>query len=48
MAAVTTIWELNLYERGAVIAIVLVAVDAMGYADSTADDFWIYWDDLTV
>ena len=30
------------------IAIALVAVDAMGYADSTADDFWIYWDDLTV
>ncbi len=25
-----------------------VAVDASGYASGTGDDFWVYWDDLTI
>ncbi|MCC6019913.1 MAG: hypothetical protein LM577_00880 [Thermoproteaceae archaeon] len=42
------LWSYTLYERGAVIAVALAAADASGRADGTADDFWIYWDDLTV
>jgi len=41
-------WSYTLYEQGAVLAVALVAVDATGYQDGAADDFWIYWDDLTI
>jgi hypothetical protein len=41
-------WSYTLYEQGAVLAVALVAVDATGYRDGTADDFWVYWDDLTL
>jgi len=41
-------WSYTLYEQGAVLAVALVAVDATGYRDGTADDFWVYWDDLTI
>ena len=34
--------------RSAVLAVAFVAVDATGYQDGAADDFWIYWDDLTI
>jgi hypothetical protein len=30
------------------LAVAFVAVDATGYRDGTADDFWVYWDDLTI
>ncbi|MEM4492520.1 MAG: hypothetical protein QXJ71_02005, partial [Pyrobaculum sp.] len=33
---------------GAVLYIGLAAVDAMGYSDGAVDDFWVFWDDLTV
>ena len=33
---------------GAVLYIGLAAVDATGYSDGAVDDFWVYWDDLTV
>jgi hypothetical protein len=41
-------WSYTLYEQGAVLAVVLVAVDATGYQDGAADDFWVFWDDLTI
>jgi hypothetical protein len=41
-------WSYTLYEQGAVLAVALVAVDATGYRDGAADDFWVYWDDLTI
>jgi hypothetical protein len=41
-------WSYTLYEQGAVLAVALVAVDATGYRDGTADDFWVFWDDLTI
>jgi hypothetical protein len=41
-------WSYTLYEQGAVLAVALVAVDATGYRDGTADDFWVFWDDLTL
>jgi len=41
-------WSYTLYEQGAVLAVAFVAVDATGYQDGAADDFWVYWDDLTI
>jgi hypothetical protein len=41
-------WSYTLYEQGAVVAVALVTVDATGYRDGTADDFWVFWDDLTI
>ncbi len=41
-------WSYTLYEQGAVVAVAFAAVDASGYASGTADDFWVYWDDLTI
>jgi len=41
-------WSRTLYEQGAVVAVAFVAVDASGYASGTANDFWVYWDDLTI
>jgi hypothetical protein len=38
----------RLYEQGAIVAVAFVAVDASGYASGTADDFWVYWDDLSI
>jgi len=41
-------WSYTLYEQGAVLAVAFVAVDATGYQDGVADDFWVFWDDLTI
>ncbi len=41
-------WSHTLYEQGVVVAVAFTAVDASGYASGTADDFWVYWDDLTI
>ncbi len=41
-------WNYTLYEQGAVLAVAFVAVDVSGYASGTGDDFWVYWDDLTI
>jgi len=41
-------WSYTLYEQGAVVAVAFTAVDASGYASGTADDFWVFWDDLTI
>ncbi len=41
-------WNYTLYEQGAVLAVAFVAVDATGYRDGTGDDFWVFWDDLTI
>jgi hypothetical protein len=41
-------WSYTLYEQGAVVAVAFTAVDASGYASGTANDFWVYWDDLTI
>jgi hypothetical protein len=41
-------WSYTLYDQGAVVAVAFTAVDASGYASGTADDFWVYWDDLTI
>jgi hypothetical protein len=41
-------WSYTLYDQGAVVAVAFAAVDASGYASGTADDFWVYWDDLTI
>ncbi|MFZ8812053.1 MAG: hypothetical protein ACO2PN_28625 [Pyrobaculum sp.] len=41
-------WSYTLYEQGAVAAVAFVATDNHGYASGTADDFWVYWDDLTI
>jgi hypothetical protein len=41
-------WNYTLYDQGAVVAVAFAAVDATGYRDGTADDFWVFWDDLTI
>jgi hypothetical protein len=41
-------WSYTLYDQGAVVAVAFTAVDASGYASGTGDDFWVYWDDLTI
>jgi len=41
-------WSYTLYEQGTVLAVALVAVDATRYRDGAADDFWVFWDDLTI
>jgi hypothetical protein len=41
-------WNYTLYDQGAVVAVAFAAVDASGYDYDTADDFWVYWDDLTI
>ena len=41
-------WSYTLYDQGVVVAVAFTAVDASGYASGTADDFWVYWDDLTI
>ncbi len=41
-------WSYTLYEQGAVVAVAFAAVDATGNAVDTKDDFWVYWDDLTI
>jgi len=41
-------WSYTLYDQGAIVAVAFAAVDASGYASGTADDFWVYWDDLTI
>jgi len=41
-------WSYNLYDQGAVVAVAFATVDASGYASGTADDFWVFWDDLTI
>jgi hypothetical protein len=42
-------WSYTLYDQGAVVAVAFTAVDASGYiAWSTADDFWVFWDDLSI
>jgi hypothetical protein len=41
-------WSYTPYEQGAVLAVAFAAVDATGYRDGTGDDFWVYWDDLTI
>jgi len=41
-------WSYTLYDQGAVVAVAFTAVDASGYASGTGDDFWLFWDDLTI
>ncbi len=41
-------WSYTLYEQGAVLAVAFAAVDASSYASGTANDFWMFWDDLTI
>jgi hypothetical protein len=41
-------WSYTLYDQGAVVAVAFTAVDASYYASGTANDFWVYWDDLTI
>jgi hypothetical protein len=41
-------WSYTLYDQGAVAAVAFTAVDASYYASGTGDDFWVYWDDLTI
>ncbi len=41
-------WSYTLYEQGAVVAVAFAAVDASYYASGKKDDFWVYWDDLTI
>jgi hypothetical protein len=41
-------WSYTLYEQGAVVAVAFTAVDASYYASGTANDFWVFWDDLTI
>jgi len=41
-------WSYTLYEQGAVVAVAFTAVDASYYDAGTANDFWVYWDDLTI
>jgi hypothetical protein len=41
-------WSYTLYDQGAVVAVAFTAVDALGYGSGTANDFWVYWDDLTI
>jgi len=35
-------------QSGSVLYVALVAVDASGNAPGTADDFWVFWDDLSL
>jgi hypothetical protein len=42
------LWSYTLYEQGTVLAVALVAVDATRYQDDARDDFWVFWDDLTI
>ncbi len=35
-------------DQGAIVAVAFAAVDASGYGPGTADDFWVFWDDLRV
>jgi hypothetical protein len=48
MAAGNYQWSYTLYEQGAVVAVAFAAVDATGYRDDETDDFWVFWDDLTI
>jgi hypothetical protein len=42
-------WSYTLYDQGAVVAVAFTAVDASSFVGgSTAGDFWVYWDDLTI
>ncbi len=41
-------WSYTLYEQGAVVAVAFAAVDASDYASGRKDDFWVFWDDLTI
>jgi hypothetical protein len=41
-------WSHTLYDQGAIVAVAFTAVDASYYAPGTANDFWVYWDDLTI
>jgi hypothetical protein len=42
-------WNYTLYDQGAIVAVAFTAVDASYYdASGTANDFWVYWDDLTI
>jgi hypothetical protein len=42
-------WSYTLYDQGAIVAVAFTAVDASYYdASGTANDFWVYWDDLTI
>jgi hypothetical protein len=41
-------WSYTLYEQGAVVAVAFTAVDASYYGSGTGDDFWVFWDDLTI
>jgi hypothetical protein len=41
-------WNYTLYDQGAIVTVAFTAVDASYYAAGTADDFWVYWDDLTI
>jgi hypothetical protein len=42
-------WSYTLYDQGAVVAVAFTAVDASSYVGgSTADDFWVFWDNLTI
>jgi len=34
-------------QQGSILYIAFAAVDASGNADGTADDFWVFWDDLS-
>ncbi|MEZ0319563.1 MAG: hypothetical protein ABWK05_06200 [Pyrobaculum sp.] len=44
----TSSFSYTLTAPGALLYLALVAVDASGYADGTADDFWVYWDNLSI
>lgn len=41
-------WSYILYEQGAVVAVAFTAVDASYYGSGTGNDFWVFWDDLTI
>ncbi|WP_258871758.1 hypothetical protein [Pyrobaculum aerophilum] len=42
-------WSISLGETpGAVLGVAFGVVDASGYADGASDDFWVFWDDLTI
>ncbi|MCC6036119.1 MAG: hypothetical protein LM559_03605 [Pyrobaculum sp.] len=42
-------WSYTLYEQGAIVAVAFTAVDASSFVGgSTADDFWVFWDDLII
>ncbi|AET31657.1 hypothetical protein [Pyrobaculum ferrireducens] len=45
----TYTWSITLGDLpGAVVGVALGVADASGYQDGTVDDFWVFWDDLTV